>query len=44
MAWMMKRIAAQKGQQVDVHADREYTDWAALADEVDTWVASLAMV
>jgi len=43
-AWMMKRIAVQKGQQVDGHSDTEYTDWAALADAVDRWSAQLAVV
>ena len=41
-AWVMKRIAAQKGEQVDVHADREYTDWTALGAAVDGWVAGFA--
>jgi menaquinone-dependent protoporphyrinogen oxidase len=43
-AWMMKRIAVKKGQEVDVHADREYTDWAALTDALDIWIDGLAMV
>jgi len=38
-AWMMKRIAVKKGQEVDENADREFTDWAALARLVDQWAA-----
>lgn len=29
-AWAMRWIASQKGQEVDPHADKEYTDWDAL--------------
>ncbi|MBI1418538.1 MAG: protoporphyrinogen oxidase [Limimaricola sp.] len=35
--WAMRWIAAQKGQAIDPHADREYTDWAALARLMQDW-------
>lgn len=38
-SWAMRWIAAQKGQEVDRAADKEYTDWQALADCLDDWVA-----
>jgi len=40
-AWAMRRIAAAKGQAVDPHGSREYTDWSALADLLDRWEAGL---
>ncbi len=43
-AWMMQRIAAKKGQEVDPDADREYTDWAALIRVVDQWAGQFATV
>ena len=33
------QIAARKGQHVDPHADTEYTDWAALRDVLNGWMA-----
>lgn len=36
-SWAMRYIAAQKGQTVDPHSDREYTDWAALELLLDGW-------
>lgn len=39
-SWAMRWIAAQKGQTVDPHADREYTDWPALAVIVQSWADS----
>ena len=33
----MRWIAHSKGEVVDPHADREYTDWAALADLMARW-------
>lgn len=39
-SWAMKRIAAQKGEAVDPHADKEYTDWAALGRMIDGWLAA----
>ena len=38
-AWAMKRIAAQKGETVDPHRDKEYTDWPALTKTVAEWLA-----
>lgn len=43
-SWAMRRIAAQKGQAVDPHGTREYTDWSALADALDGWEAKLQVV
>lgn len=40
-AWAMRRIAAAKGEEVDPHADKEYTDWSALARLLTEWQASL---
>jgi menaquinone-dependent protoporphyrinogen oxidase len=39
--WAMRLIAYQKNEQVDVHADKEYTDWAALRAFVETFLAKL---
>ncbi len=38
-SWAMRYIAAVKGQEVDPHADREYTDWDALRRVVTAWAA-----
>jgi menaquinone-dependent protoporphyrinogen oxidase len=35
----MRWIAHNKGESVDPHADKEYTDWAALAALMDRWPA-----
>lgn len=40
-AWAMRRIAEKKGETVDPHADKEYTDWAALGQASDAWLARL---
>ena len=40
-AWAMRRIADQKGEEVEAGKDKEYTDWAALILAVDQWVAAL---
>lgn len=40
-AWAMRRIADQKGEQVEPGKDKEYTDWAALRAALDQWVAGL---
>ncbi len=40
-AWAMRRIAAQKGEVVEPHADKEYTDWSALGVAIDRWAATL---
>ena len=41
-SWVMRWIARQKDQGVDGTADKEYTDWAALAALIDDWTAGLA--
>jgi menaquinone-dependent protoporphyrinogen oxidase len=38
-SWAMRWIAAQKGETVDPHADKEYTDWAALSALLADWLA-----
>lgn len=38
----MRYIARQRGQTVDPHTDREYTDWAALTAVLDDWLATPA--
>lgn len=38
-SWAMRWIASQKGQEVDPHADREYTDWQALGAVLDEFTA-----
>ncbi|MGB8623023.1 MAG: flavodoxin domain-containing protein [Paracoccaceae bacterium] len=38
-SWAMRWIAAQKGESVDPHADKEYTDWQKLAAVLDDWIA-----
>ncbi|MFD3191096.1 flavodoxin domain-containing protein [Sedimentitalea sp. HM32M-2] len=38
-SWAMRWIASQRDQDVDPHADAEYTDWAALADILRGWPA-----
>ncbi|RDC71174.1 protoporphyrinogen oxidase [Rhodovulum sp. 12E13] len=40
-AWMMRRIAREKGETVDPEGDTEYTDWAALGAAVDDWAGAL---
>lgn len=40
-AWAMRRIADQKGEAVEPGKDKEYTDWAALGQTLDTWLAGL---
>ena len=39
-AWAMRRIAAQKGEVVDPHGAKEYTDWARLRAVLVDWVAA----
>lgn len=41
-AWAMRRIADQKGEQVEPGKDKEYTDWAGLVLTLDDWLASIA--
>jgi hypothetical protein len=36
---MMRRIAAQKGEVVDPHANKECTDWTALGLTLTHWLA-----
>jgi len=40
-AWAMRRIAEQKGEQVEAGKDKEYTDWAALILALDGWLAGI---
>jgi menaquinone-dependent protoporphyrinogen oxidase len=40
--WAMRYIAHRRGQQVDTHADTEYTDWQALDAFVDETLAAAA--
>jgi menaquinone-dependent protoporphyrinogen oxidase len=40
-AWAMRRIADQKGEVVEPGKDKQYTDWAALGQTLDKWVAGL---
>ena len=40
-AWAMRRIADQKGETVEPGKDKEYTDWAALGQTLDTWIAGV---
>lgn len=42
-AWAMKRIAAQKGEEVDPGQDKEYTDWPSLSALIDDWIGDLAV-
>ncbi len=37
-SWAMRWIAAQKGESVDPHQDREYTDWQKLRTTLGDWV------
>ncbi len=39
--WAMKFIAMQKGEDVDIHEDREFTDWNALEGFVAEFIAAL---
>lgn len=36
-SWAMRWIAAQKGQKVSPHEDREYTNWEALRGMLNAW-------
>ncbi|WP_439154850.1 flavodoxin domain-containing protein [Yoonia sp.] len=38
-SWAMRWIAAQKDEDVDPHEDKEYTDWEALRNTLDEWIA-----
>lgn len=38
-SWAMRYIAAQKEQEVDPHADLEYTDWPALSALMQNWLS-----
>lgn len=40
-SWAMRWIAAQKGEAVDPHKDKEYTDWSTLGAVLDDWLESL---
>lgn len=40
-AWAMRWIAHSKGEEVDPHEDREYTDWSRLERIVTAWAARL---
>jgi menaquinone-dependent protoporphyrinogen oxidase len=40
-AWIMRRIAADRGDHAGRHEDREYTDWTALDADIDDWTATL---
>jgi menaquinone-dependent protoporphyrinogen oxidase len=37
-SWAMRWIAAQRDQEVDPHADKEYTDWEALRSSLESWI------
>ena len=39
-SWAMRWIAHQKGEAVERHSDKEYTDWDALTRVLDDWAAS----
>lgn len=41
-SWAMRWIAAEKGQKVNPHEDREYTDWPALLKVLDDWAGGAA--
>ena len=36
-SWAMRFIAAQKGEEIDPHRDKEYTDWDALSELMHGW-------
>ncbi|MDR9393013.1 MAG: flavodoxin domain-containing protein [Roseovarius sp.] len=38
-SWAMRWIASRKGEEVDPHADKEYTDWDALHAVLHDWSA-----
>lgn len=38
-SWALRWIAWRNDEKVDPHADREYTDWAALKDVLADWIA-----
>ncbi|GHE96322.1 hypothetical protein GCM10016455_15840 [Aliiroseovarius zhejiangensis] len=40
--FVMRRVIAQKDPDKDLSFDHEYTDWAALGAEVDSWLAALS--
>lgn len=39
-SWAMRYIARQKGESVDPHKDKEYTDWDALARILEDWAGA----
>ena len=39
--WAMKLVARQKGRSVDTHSDYEYTDWQAVTEFVEAFLARL---
>lgn len=41
-AWAMRHIAQAKGETVDPHGNKEYTDWYALGVTLDHWLRALA--
>ena len=41
-AWVMRRIARTKGETIDPHGDKEYTDWPRLAAILTEWQAGLS--
>jgi len=38
--FIMRRIVAKKDPEADLSEDRDYTDWAALGDLLEGWVAA----
>lgn len=38
-SWAMRWIAAQKDEEVNPGEDKEYTDWDALRESLDGWIA-----
>lgn len=43
-AWAMRHIAQAKGETVDPHGNKEYTDWYALGVTLDTWLRAASGV
>ncbi len=41
-SWAMRWIAAQKGQEVDPHENKEFTDWDALKTCLANWLEGVA--
>ncbi len=39
--WAMRWIASQRGDTIEPHTDREFTDWAELTATLDDWIASV---